>query len=346
MPTTSVRFAVIGAGSWGTGFAAHLGALGHSVRIYAREPEVVRGINDERMNPLFNTGAAITGDVRATGEIADALSGAEVAAVAIPSKYLTGAIDEIIAALPDGCIFLCLTKGFVGEPPELISEYVAKTVRTANGGASLDTRDWFAILSGPNLASEIALGLPTAAVVASASDKTARRIQSLVSGSTFRVYTSPDVVGVEVGGSVKNVIAIAAGVIEGFGLGVNARSVLITRGLVEMTRLALRLGARRETLAGLSGLGDLITTCSSRSSRNFTVGFRLTHGESLAEIEASMMMVAEGVTTTRAVHRIATELGIEMPITEQVKLILDDGKPIKRAIADLMNRDPKPEDAI
>ncbi len=331
--------AVIGAGSWGTGFAAHLGALGHKVRIWAREPEIVYGINTTHMNPLFNTLAAIKGDVRAFESIAETLEGAQIAAVAVPSRFLPEVSTIVARNWNRGCVYLCLTKGLCGDPPEFISDYVMRTLPFVGTSS-------YAVLSGPNLASEIAAGKPAAAVVASENDDLACTIQEITSGNNFRVYTSNDVAGVEVGGSVKNIVAIAAGIVDGLKLGVNARSVLITRGLVEMTRFAVKLGAKRETLSGLSGLGDLVTTCSSRESRNFTVGVRLAAGESLAEIESSMKMVAEGVTTARAVYAKARDIGVDMPITEQVYLILDEGKPVRTAVNDLMTRVLKPEESV
>lgn len=333
------KVAVIGAGSWGTGFAAHLSALGHSVRIWAREPEVVYGINTSHVNPLFNTYAAIEGDVKAFESIAETLEGAQIAAVAVPSRFLPEVSTVVARNWNRGCVFLCLTKGLCGDPPEFISGYVMRAL------PAVGARN-YAVLSGPNLASEIAAGKPAAAVVASENDDLARTIQEITSGDNFRVYTSNDVAGVEIGGSVKNIVAIAAGIVDGLKLGVNARSVLITRGLVEMTRFAVEFGAKRETLSGLSGLGDLVTTCSSRESRNFTVGMRLAAGETLNQIESSMKMIAEGVTTARAVYAMARDIGVDMPITEQVYLILDKGKPVRAAVKDLMSRVLKPEEIV
>ncbi|MCD6119149.1 NAD(P)-dependent glycerol-3-phosphate dehydrogenase [bacterium] len=330
------RIAVIGGGSWGTAFAALLGSLGHQVVIWAREPEVVAGINENKKNPLFNTSALLTGDVSATGEIGESLDGAQVAVVAVPSKFLTGMIEPLMENWQSDCAYLCLTKGLCGEPRDFISRFLKKEWPSLS-------EEKFAVLSGPNLATEVAAGYPTAAVVASRSEALASEIQAIAAGQNFRVYTSDDVLGVEVGGSAKNIIAIAAGVLDGLDLGVNARSVLITRGLVEMTRFAVKLGASPETLMGLSGLGDLVTTCSSVKSRNFTVGRRLAAGESLNEIESSMKMIAEGVNTARAVHGMARDLGCEMPIAEQVYLVVEKGKPISDAISDLMTREPKPE---
>ncbi len=333
---SNVKVAVIGGGSWGTGFAWLLGEAGRRVSLWAREPEIVRGINENRRNPLFNTEAFLAPGVSATESMGDALEGASIAAVAVPSKFLYEVIESLKPAWQTGCIYLCLTKGLCGEPADFVSGFV-KSAWPILGAEK------FAILGGPNLAGEIVQGYPTAAVVASESAKTAESVRAAASGNTFRIYTSGDVLGVEIGGAVKNIIAIAAGMLDGLGFGVNARSVLITRGLVEMTRLAEKLGAKRETLMGLSGLGDLVTTCSSPNSRNFTVGRRLAGGETLAEITASMKMIAEGVTTTAAIVKLARGYGIEMPIAEQVQAVLESGKPIKDAILELMTRLPKAE---
>lgn len=330
------KVAVIGGGSWGTGFAWLLGEAGRRVSIWAREPEIVRGINENRRNPFFNTDALLSPGVTATGDLSEALDGAAIAAVAVPSKFLFPVIETLKPLWQDGCIYLCLTKGLCGEPADFVSGFI-KSAWPELGA------ERFAILGGPNLAGEIVQGYPTAAVVASESLQTAQTVRSAASGKTFRVYTSGDVPGVEIGGAAKNIIAIAAGMLDGLGLGVNARSVLITRGLVEMTRLAEKLGAKRETLMGLSGLGDLVTTCSSPSSRNFTVGQRLAGGESLSDITESMKMIAEGVTTTSAIVELAQRHGIEMPIAEQVLAVLENRKTIGEAIVELMTRALKAE---
>lgn len=332
----SIKVAVIGGGSWGTGFAWLLGEAGRNVSIWAREHEIALGINENRRNPFFNPEAVLAPSVSATCDVEEALGGASIAAVAVPSKFLPDVVETLKTCWNPGCVYLCLTKGLCGEPPDFISGFL-NTVWPAL------QPDKFAALSGPNLAGEIVRGYPAAAVVASAGGDTARLVSDAVSGKTFRVYTSDDILGVEIGGAVKNIIAIAAGVLDGLNLGINARSVLVTRGLVEMVRLADRLGARQDTLMGLSGLGDLITTCSSESSRNFTVGRRLAMGESLSEITDSMKMVAEGVTTTSAIVRLARERGVEMPISEQVLNVLEGKKTIPDAISELMTRLPKPE---
>ena len=334
--SAKTRVAVVGAGSWGTVFASLLSENGHAVRIWSREPEIVSGINEERRNPVYSTGAELAGDLRAYGALGDALKDAELAAVAIPSKFLLDLLPEVIVRMPRECAYLSLTKGLIGRPPYIISRYIADAFPDLGA-------DRFAVLSGPNLAGEILSGNPTAAVVASANGSLAVKIQQSVASGRFRVYTSGDVSGVEIGGCVKNIIAIAAGITSGLGLGVNARSVLITRGLVELGRFASALGALPETLGGLSGLGDLIATCSSEDSRNFQAGVRLAKGESTEEIVRSMNMVAEGITTSRDVLAISKERGISMPITEQVNKIIAGEMTPRQAISELMARSPKPE---
>ncbi|MEP0813259.1 MAG: NAD(P)-dependent glycerol-3-phosphate dehydrogenase [bacterium] len=330
------KIAVIGGGSWGTAFAWLQGTKGVPVTVWAREPEVVEGINTFKRNPFFCKGALLPTCVCATGDLAEALDGAWLGVAAVPSKFLPGMVDELRPVWPDGTAYLSLTKGLCGEPPGFANEYFARNWPELGSAR-------FAVLSGPNLADEVAAGKPAAAVVASESAELALKIQGAVSAPTYRVYTSSDVTGVEVGGSVKNIIAIAAGIVEGLGLGINARSVLITRGLVEMSRFARSLGARPETLMGLSGLGDLITTCSGPKSRNFGFGMRLAAGESADAIVESMRMVAEGVTTARAIRERAASMGVEMPIAEQVCRILDGAATPADAISALMGRELKAE---
>ncbi|UCC72708.1 MAG: NAD(P)-dependent glycerol-3-phosphate dehydrogenase [Gemmatimonadota bacterium] len=328
------RAAVIGAGSWGTALAKVLGDKGHSVRIWSYETAVADQIRHERENRDYLPGVRLPPTVEVFLDHEETLDGAEVIISVVPSHALRDVIAAAAPHVPDDAIVLSATKGIeVGtleRPSEILAELLPKHRPPA-------------VISGPTFAREVGEGDPTALVVASSDRAVARGGQHFLVAERFRVYTNEDILGVELAGALKNVIALAAGIAAGLGYRSNSRAALITRGLAEMTRLGLAMGARASTFAGLAGLGDLVLTCSSELSRNRTVGVRLGRGESLDEILASMKMVAEGVKTTKAARQLAQAHGVEMPIVDEVHHILFEGKPPERATADLMLREPKPE---
>ncbi len=333
MPT---RVAVIGAGNWGTALSFSLAGLGHGVRLWAHEKEVVESIRTRRENCLFMSGLRLPESIRPTNDLAEALEGAEIVVTVMPSHVCREIHERMLPDLRPGMVFVSATKGLETETRLRMSEVIRSVV-----ARRFEPR--MAVLSGPSFALEVARGDPTAVVVASEDRATAKSVQSEFSSRTLRLYSSTDVVGVELGGAVKNVIAIAAGVVEGLQLGHNPTAALITRGLAEMIRLACACGGRRETLAGLAGMGDLVLTCTGDLSRNRTVGIELGRGRKLAEIIGSMRMVAEGVKTTGATVALASEHGVEMPITRQMHRILEGGISPLEAIRELMERTLKEE---
>lgn len=334
------RVAIIGAGAWGTALSIVLGRRdGHQVCLWAYEDEVSRSIADHRRNDLFLPDYAIPPVVEVTNDLSTALHNAEIVLSVMPSHHARALFREIAPHLTPKMLLVSATKGIENDTlkrmSEIIEETVAETCRFAPRVAAL---------SGPSFAKEVARGDPTAITVASRDGELATTVQREFSDQTFRVYTNDDVVGVELGGSLKNVIAIAAGVVEGLGLGHNTAAALITRGLTEITRLAVACGARRETMAGLAGMGDLVLTCTGGLSRNRTVGVELGRGRKLRDIMADMHgMVAEGVLTTNAAMGLAQRYSVEMPITEQIYAILHEEKSPKEAIRELMARPGKVE---
>lgn len=329
------RVAVLGAGSWGTALANLLCGRGLAVRLWAFEPEVVASIARDRENSLFLAGVALHPALEAFGTIAEALAGAELALFVTPSHVARQILGAARPHLPPGVPVVVASKGIETESLETMAGVFAAGLRGAVHP--------LAFLSGPSFAREVAAGLPTAVTVASDDAATARLAQETFSTETFRVYTTDDVVGVEIGGSLKNVIAIAAGIADGLGLGHNARSALITRGLAEITRLGVALGARAATFAGLAGLGDLVLTCTGDLSRNRSLGMALASGRTLDEIQAGTRTVAEGVRTTVAAVRLAERTGVEMPIATQVHRVLFDRVPPRAALQELMTRSLKDE---
>jgi len=330
------RISVIGAGSWGTALTVILARRGHPIKIWAYEPEVVDGINSRRENRLYLPGVKLPDSVLATGELDQALLGSAVVLTVMPSHVCRSLYTAMLPHLTPKMIFVSATKGIETDSLMRMSEVIRSIV-----APSFEPR--ICVLSGPSFAKEAVRGDPTAVVAASDEKETAKFIQREFSSTTFRLYTTSDVVGVEVGGAVKNVIAIASGVIEGLGLGHNPAAALLTRGLAEITRLACACGARRETMAGLAGMGDLALTCTGDLSRNRTVGVELGKGRRLEEIVGSMRMVAEGVKTTRATVALAGKHNVEVPITSQVNRILDGAVSPREAIRELMERTLKDE---
>jgi glycerol-3-phosphate dehydrogenase (NAD(P)+) len=330
------RIAIVGGGSWGTALSIILAKAGHAVRLWVYEAELVSEINQDRRNSLYLPEFSIPDGVQASGSLEFCLEQAEILLSVIPSPHCRNVYQAMLPYLNPDVIFVSATKGIENQSLQRMSEVIREVVSPAFSPK-------IAVISGPSFAKEVAKGDPTAIVVASQDKETAELVQSEFSGPSLRLYTNPDVVGVELGGAVKNVIAIAAGVCAGMGLGFNSMAALITRGLAEMTRLALACGGRRDTLAGLAGMGDLVLTCTGGLSRNRTVGVQLGQGRKLAEIVGSMRMVAEGIMTARATLNLAKKYQVEMPITEQMDYVLHQGRNPIDAIRDLMERRLKDE---
>jgi glycerol-3-phosphate dehydrogenase (NAD(P)+) len=336
------QIAVIGAGAWGTAISVVLGRKGsHRVRLWAYEKEVRESIAQRRINEQFLPGQPIPDSVVATGNFAEALAGAQIVVSVMPSQHCRSLFEQMRPHLPAQALIVSATKGLEENSLLRMTEIITQVLT----GKSADAPRVGA-LSGPTFALEVARGDPTAITAASQDLELARTVQEEFSDPQFRVYTNADVVGVELGGALKNVVAIAAGICHGLGLGHNSVAALITRGLAEMTRLILACGGRAETMAGLAGLGDLVLTCTGGLSRNRSVGVELGRGRKLPEIVAAMHgAVAEGIFTTTAAVGLARARGVEMPITDQVHAILSQGKDPREAIRELMTRSGKSESA-
>lgn len=334
------KIAIIGAGAWGTGLSIVLGRKGtHQVRLWAHEKEVRDAISARRVNDLFLPGQSIPECVVPTNDWAEAVEGAEIVVTAVPSNHCRAIFGKIHAHLTPEMLLVSATKGLENETHMRMTEVMAHVLQTAKGFAPR-----IGALSGPSFAKEVARGDPTAITIASHDAVLAETVQREFGDPRFRLYTNDDVIGVELGGALKNIIAIAAGVCAGLGLGHNSSAALITRGLAEMTRLVVVCGGRQETMSGLAGLGDLVLTCTGGLSRNRSVGVELGQGRKLTEIIAGMHgMVAEGVFTAHAAMGLARAHNIEMPITEQMHAILHNGKSPSDAIRDLMTRGAKSE---
>jgi glycerol-3-phosphate dehydrogenase (NAD(P)+) len=334
------QIAIIGAGAWGTGLSVVLGRKGtHRIQLWAHEPEVHESIAARHVNELFLPDQFIPENVCATGDLEEALRGAGIVVSVMPSQHCRDLFLNAHRYLSPDTLIVSATKGLEETTLLRMSEVISQVVQSQGGFPPR-----IGALSGPSFAKEVARGDPTALTIASHDPRLAETVQREFSDPRFRMYTSDDVVGVELGGALKNIIAIAAGVCHGLGLGHNSVAALITRGLAEITRLVVACGGRQETMAGLAGLGDLVLTCTGGLSRNRGVGIELGRGRKLPEIIASMHgSVAEGVFTTHAAIGLAEARGIEMPITEQMYAILHDGKPPSEAIHDLMTRSAKSE---
>ena len=335
-PVAAQRIAVIGAGSWGTALALVAARNGHVVRLWAREPEVAEGVNVAHRNPYYLTDFELPENLRATTSLAEALDAAAFALIVVPSHAVREVLDQMRPLLSQQQTLISATKGVENITLMRMDEVVADVLKERFAPR-------FVALTGPSFAREVARGDPTAIVAASREARLSEAVQRLLSASVFRVYTNDDVVGVELGGAVKNVVAIGAGVVRGLGMGTNTVAAIITRGLAEMTRLALAQGARVETMAGLAGLGDLVLTCTGELSRNRHVGVELGKGRRLAEIVGEMREVAEGVKTTRAIYELGKRLNIDMPITASIYALLYEDKPAIDAANDLMGRPLKRE---
>lgn len=330
-----MKVAVIGDGGWGTALALVLARNGHAPRVWGPDAAYLDEVRAARMNRKFLPGVELPAAIEWTADPAAALSGAEAAVLVVPSRYVRAVLERFADAwrAAGAPPVVSATKGFDESTRRRMTELLAEVWGVPSP----------AVLSGPSIAPETARGVPTAVTVASADPAVAARFQDLFAGDTFRVYTSDDVQGVELGGALKNVIAIAAGVCDGLGFGHNAKAALITRGLAEMTRLGTALGAHPQTFYGLSGVGDLMVTCMSPQSRNRTVGERLGRGETVATILGGMEQVAEGVWTCGTALALAQQAGVPVPVMAQVDAIIHHGKKPLEAVVELMRRDPRAE---
>jgi glycerol-3-phosphate dehydrogenase (NAD(P)+) len=328
------RITVLGAGSWGTALAVHLARAGRTVALWARDPALAREIDHDRRNARYLPHAEIPGAVTVTSALPAALAGAAFVVVAVPSHGVRQVVRAAVPSLAPDATLVSATEGIEAASLERMSEVIA--------GETAGQRP-VVVLSGPSFAAEVARELPTAIVAASTDAEAVSRVQEQFRGRGLRIYVSDDVAGVEIGGALKNVIAIAAGVVDGLGLGHNAMAALITRGLVEISRLACAQGGRRDTLAGLSGLGDLVLTCTGSLSRNRHVGIELGRGRSLDDILSGMRMVAEGVRTTGAALALGERHRVELPIAAQMAAVLGGERSPLDAVDALMGRRQRPE---
>jgi glycerol-3-phosphate dehydrogenase (NAD(P)+) len=334
------HIAVIGAGSFGTAISKSLVKTGHKVSIWAREPEIVASINQEKRNVSYLSDIQLPDGITAFSSMQEALDATDLAVMAVPSHVFRTVAEQLTPHLKPHQYLVSLTKGIENESFLTMSQVLEEVA-----GSKIPD-EHIGVLSGPSHAEEIAKDLPTTAVAAANSRRAAKIIQDVFHSPSLRIYINQDIIGVEIGGAVKNIMAIAAGIIEGANMGDNAKAALATRGLHEMKRLGMKLGAFQETFSGLAGMGDLIVTCFSSHSRNRFVGYSIGQGKKLKDIIDSMNMVAEGIKTTRSVHFLAKKLEIEMPITQAVYEVLFEDKDPSKALYELMTRQPKDEIAI
>jgi glycerol-3-phosphate dehydrogenase (NAD(P)+) len=330
------KIGVIGAGSWGTTLADLLAKKGHDVTLWAYEPELVAEMAGTGKNSLFLPDITLSPRLRYTNSLEEAVAGMDIVLFVAPSQVVRGIIAAVLPFISAEAVIVSASKGIETDTLKTVSQIYEELLPP-----ELYRR--FAVLSGPSFAREVAQEMPTAVVAAAAGPAIAERVQQAFTTSFFRVYTNSDVVGVELGGAIKNVIAIAAGITDGLGFGHNTRAALITRGLAEMTRMGLAMGAQPGTFAGLAGMGDLVLTCTGDLSRNRTVGVKIGQGMRPADILAEMRMVAEGVKTTQSAWNLACRLGVYMPITEQVYRVINEDKPARDVVVELMTRDLKAE---
>ncbi|HRZ87209.1 MAG TPA: NAD(P)H-dependent glycerol-3-phosphate dehydrogenase [bacterium] len=328
-----MKIAVIGDGGWGTTLAVHLQKKGNNVFLWGAFPDYVEFMRQKRENKKFLPGIEIPHELGLTGDIEEAVHAAKMVVLAVPSHFMRGVLQQFPSRKWDDTIFISVSKGIENDTLKRMSEVIGETVRPKK----------VAVLSGPSHAEETARGIPTSVVVASRDHEDAKAVQTIFSSPSFRVYSSTDVVGVELGGSLKNVIAIAAGISDGLGFGDNSKAALMTRGIAEMMRLGVALGGKPQTFSGLSGIGDLITTCISRHSRNRNFGEMIGNGKSVEEALRSTEMVVEGFRTAKSVHQIYSRTNVKMPIAEEAYKVLYEGKKPLKAVEDLMMRDLKAE---
>lgn len=330
---TIQKITLLGDGGWGTTLAIYLARKKYAPTLWGAFPDYVRKVAKNRTNDKFLPGIKIPTSVTLTSKLNEAVKPADLIVLAVPSQYLAAVVRRLKTYDLSGKIILSVTKGIDTKHLLRMSQIITKEL----GDIPL------AVLSGPTIATEVVNGIPSTAVIASRDLKIAEVLQQIFNSETFRIYTNNDIVGVELGGSLKNIIAIACGVCDGLGYGTNTKAAILTRGLVEMSRLGEKLGANPRTFAGLTGLGDLVTTCFSERSRNRSVGEQLGKGKTLKQILSSMNMVAEGVETARAAYRLSTKCGVSMPITTEVYNVLFRNKKAAKAVADLMNRQTRSE---
>jgi glycerol-3-phosphate dehydrogenase (NAD(P)+) len=326
------RLAVIGAGSWGTTLSVLLAEKGHDVSLWIHEEDLAEEMKGTRVNSQFLPGVKLPENISVSSNMEEALAGRRYIVNAVPSQFVRRVIQGALPHIPKEAVFVSVSKGIEKDTCRTVSSIIKELTGCA-----------VAVLSGPSFAKEVASRLPTAVTLASEDYAICLLMQEIFTTSHFRVYTHHDVLGVELGGALKNIMAVAAGISDGLGLGNNARAALITRGLAEMTRLGVALGAQEHTFSGLSGLGDLVLTCSSNLSRNYTVGYKLGQGASLRDIIQSTKSVAEGVETAKAVYELAIKKDVDMPIVNQVYRVLYEDKAPEKAVHDLMNRTLKAE---
>lgn len=331
-----MRVTVVGAGAWGTALAKHLAEKQLAVSLWAHEPEVVHSIAQQRENALYLPGVRLPATLTATNDLSEALAQTDCVLFAVPSHVARPVLGRIGPLLPESVPFVSATKGIEEITFDLMTQVMQDTLPS-------HLRDSLMVLSGPSFASEVSQGKPTALCLAGRDHGLVKTIQALFITPSFRVYADDDLIGVQLGGALKNVMALAAGVVDGLELGHNARAALITRGLAEMIRLGVAMGADPRTFYGLSGVGDLILTCTGPLSRNHSVGVRLGRGERLEGILASMQAVAEGVRTAKAALGLAQRCGVDMPIVQEVNAVLFADKSCRRAVGDLMEREAKGE---
>ena len=332
----SLRVTILGAGAWGTALSMVLAEKGHQVRLWCYEDDVAESVNSRSENPYLE-GVTLPSGIEAYSDVGTALEGAELVVSVSPSQVVASVMEEAAPHLPGDVLLVSASKGIELGTLRRMDQVIGDVVDD-------DVMSRFCVLSGPSFAKEVADREPTAVVVASESEEARLEVQEVFQTPWFRVYTNPDVVGVELGGAVKNVIALAAGMTAGLGYQHNTTAALITRGLAEITRLGVALGARQATFYGLAGMGDLVLTCTGGLSRNRTVGYRLGKGESLGGILSEMSAVAEGIKTAGAVHELASRHQVEMPIAAQVYAIVEEGRAPSEALQELMLREPKPEE--
>ncbi|MGE4441923.1 MAG: NAD(P)H-dependent glycerol-3-phosphate dehydrogenase [Desulfomicrobium sp.] len=325
-----MKISILGAGSWGTALANVLAGKGEEARLWARSEDVARDVNERSLNSRYLPGQALSPGLRADTDLSRVLSGTSCVVLAVPCQHLSLFLREHRRHFPAGIGIVCASKGVELGTFRTMGQVVRDEL------AGLQPR--YAVLSGPSFASEVVAGMPTAVALGCADQALADLAQGLFSTENFRVYVNSDVLGVELGGAVKNIMAIASGISDGLGFGENARAALITRGLSEMSRLGAAMGARASTFMGLSGMGDLVLTCTGDLSRNRRVGLGIGRGQTLDEVLAGMRNVAEGVKTAQAVHALGLDRGIELPITAQVHAVLFEGKDPSDAVRELMTR--------
>lgn len=328
-----MKIAVIGDGGWGTANAMLLAGYGNDVTLWGAFPEYIEEMKRTRKNEKFLKGVTLPDNLRLTADCNEAVKGAEIVVLAPPSKFFTSVVGKFKGLVTKDMLVVSITKGLCEKTNRRMTELGEEILGTGR----------IVALAGPTHAEEVSRGIPTAIVAACEDEAKAKKVQAVWSGPLFRVYTSSDPVGVEIGGAVKNVLAIAVGCSDGMGFGDNTRAALITRGLVEMKRFVIAYGGQPETLSGLAGIGDLIVTCTSIHSRNHSVGERLGKGEKIGDILGSMQMVAEGVWNSKVVHEIAVRLGVDMPICELVYKLCYEGFDAKNAVTMMMGRELKGE---